>query len=232
MKRLTATLIFFSIVCLGYTGAHAFSYFMEDFESYTAGTDIADVSVPWSVPGEEQAGNIFGGNGHHFIIDDGGNNIAQIRSWGLAELSAPSTFAFGLIKVPLATSIDISGGGVFSFSIKTNYAASYASVLTPEVIDSNNNASRLADSELLTLPSLTDGWMTFNVSLYDMTAGSADFTDIRQFNILILETVNTNFDDGDGLVGIDNINVFVPEPSSMILLGSAVLGLIRILKRR
>lgn len=238
MKRLTATLIFFGLVCFCITGANAVTYFSEDFESYTAGTDIADAGVPWSVPGAEQAGNIFGGDGHHFIIDDAGNNIAQINSWGLAETEpgAGSAFAFGLIRVTLSSAIDISGGGEFSFSIKSDYTTSFASILTPSVKDSLGNSSRLADADLLDLPTLSDGWIDYTISLGDLatpgdTAFNADFTDIVEFNILFLDVV-TDFDGGDGLVGIDNINVVVPEPTTMLLLGSAVLGLIRMMKRR
>ncbi len=237
MKRLMGFLLV-ALFGLAVSNCYAGSIlFQDDFESYTASATPYGwgSSVNWVGWGQDAGNPPAGAAGRElYIVEETGNKYARIAWYNFATETVPGTTpGVVLLYDDNASPVyDLSDTLTISFRIRSNLASSLQ-LISPYFEDSVGNTVRLADSALLYTPLDTDGWTEYIVNLSDMTlgAGTIDLTDIVQVNIGFFQAMGATDMIGAGAFDLDDLSVAVPEPLSILLLGSAILGLFRFRKK-
>lgn len=207
--------------------------FEDDFESYPLDfSGFGNPNVSWWGWGQD-AGT--GSGCELYITPETGNKFARLAWYGYETETVAGTTIGAALRYddpPGPSSYDLSGMLSISFRLRSNLASALQ-VLSPYFVDSSDNIVRLSDSALLYTPEDGDGWVEYNINYSDMTfgAGTIDLTDIVEVNIGFFQAMGASDMIGEGAFDLDDLSVAVPEPLSILLLGSAVLGLFRFRKK-
>ena len=190
---------------------------LEGFNSFTSGIDPNTISeLDWLVFGGEVLDRTIqqGSDGNKWIHIDFASIAGQGPNWvtlGLAQKAGSEYMP------PLNLT-----GATIRFDIRVSDLDAYFSkVISIEIVDDEGNTARLQNSALLDMPDESDGWVTLEFFVEDLThyeTGTApDLTMIEKVQLLFLQTETDIVETGAG-IDIDNLRVNEPLLQSVALL--------------
>ena len=186
---------------------------LEGFDTLVTGEDPNGISeLDWFVFGGEVLDRVVqGSGGNKWIHIDFASPVGQGPNWVTLGLGQKD----GSEYVP---PLDLTGSTI-RFDIRvTDLDAHFSNVISVEIVDGAGNTARLANISLVDMPDESDGWVTLEFSVDDLThyeTGTApDVTMIEKVQILFLQTQSDIQETGGG-VDIDNLRVNEPMLQSV-----------------
>lgn len=244
MKRLglAAAVVCSSIAVFAISTAQAVPIFEEDFESAASGQQITlgSTTLSWGFGGGELA--------DAYVLSETGNQFGRVFMIG--NTGSSPAFSVGLLQLGseiFSPVIDLSAGNIqISFQLRSDFSSPVSQVVAIQIEAVSNEDSvvrsfRTSDVDLQALPASSEGWVTREFLLTGLVdpanpGFTADLSQISKVEILFLQTMNDI--PGNGIdvnyIDIDNFQgaeIPVPEPTTILLLGSAVAGLMKIRKK-
>lgn len=169
-----------------------------------------------------------------------GDGAVQLNM--LFSATTPPFLSFGMQR-DFSPVIDLTDAYIY-IDIYTNLSASVDDLLSIKLIDSDGSEYRTADSALKAYPAQSEGkvrliWDVSEVNQIDGAAGTIAGLQLNTIeSILLLSLKLPAFEPFPAISGdvfIDTIGAStefpIPEPASLVLLGSAVFGLLKMRKR-